>query len=193
MRGRIAFVLAVAAVVHATTARAESSTMAQLEIKVLIKKLYSYDPDYFEMGNIDGKFQPNRQCDLFREFFEERMIVKKDNGVGCELGRDLMGFLRFPTASSEDLSSTRRGELPKEKIDTPVVIGESAKVSVVIDVVGEGRSLYFLRRTDRGWRISNAMIHEKWPDLDDKVNNCYYRFALSPSEEERKEILPHCR
>ena len=56
-----------------------------------------------------------------------------------------------------------------------------------------GRNLYFLTKTENGWRITNVMIHTKWPDLDDGTHNCYFSLAKPANEEEKKEFPKHCR
>ncbi len=116
--------------------------------------------------------------------------------VGCEAPSRYQYLL-------EDISSAIRVEdIPAPYIKPPVVSGNRAKVEVFpagnkkisnppnFDL---GRNLYFLTKTENGWRITNLMIHTKWPDLDDGVHHCYFSFAKTPNDDEAKEIPKHCR
>ncbi|BAL26775.1 hypothetical protein [Azoarcus sp. KH32C] len=194
-------------------AQAQSTSADQTEVKDLIQTLYSYDPDSFEYGEFDsklqpfliervpshgGKYSPERHCKLLRDFFEETIIKKKPISQGrieCNVG--VMGYVRFPTLGDEDHSSaTRFRDIPKPRIGSPIVSGRDAKVAVLTGdgkTFSVGRSLYFLTKGDQGWRIRNFMVHTRWPDLDDKLNNCYFNFAREPSPDEEKEIPKHCR
>jgi len=194
---------------------ADMLTPEQKEVKQFIEKMYSYDPDTFEFGEFSkkdgspflrnrvpnkvGKYQPSKKCALLSEFFESAIIEKKEirSGlVGCDAPN------RY-TYLAEDISSAIRLEdIPAPYIKPPVVSGNRAKVEVFpagnkkisnppsFDL---GRNLYFLTKTENSWRISNVMIHTKWPDLDDGTHHCYFSFAAPPNEEERKEIPKHCR
>lgn len=178
-------------------------TSEQIEIQNLIEQIYSYDPATFENGVFDrqlrpytrkylpnkqAKYDPTEQCKLLKTMFIEAMLPVKSSKKEC----DPM-FSRFPNLGAEDLSPATRDSLAfteKFSIGSPIVQGIRAKVAVFTK---GARSLYFLTKTDQGWRVSNEMIHWKWPDLDDGTHNCYYRFVLPPSPEEKKEIFPHCR
>lgn len=192
------------------------ATAEQAEVTKFIESMYSYDPDTFSLGRFSdrngspflmnhvsrsiGKFNPASHCALLRSFFEEDTIKKRQTRSGTvECDADY----RYPNLDAENLSSaTRYIEIPKPRIEPPAITGNRARVSVL---TGEkwrkgsppdielGRSLYFLTKTDAGWRVSNVMVHTKWPDLDDGTHNCYYSFARKPSDEERKEVPPHCR
>ncbi|NMG00905.1 hypothetical protein GPA27_26360 [Aromatoleum toluolicum] len=187
----------------------KDTTIDQNEVKNFVEKIYSYDPDTFSLGRFSekegspfllnrtsksrGKFDPTRHCDFLRTFFEESAISKRNNRSGTtECDADY----RYPNLDAENLSSaTRYISIPKPKINTPEVNGSWAKVSVLTEgeEISLGRSLYFMRKTEVGWRITNVMIHTKWPDVDDGTHNCYYSFARKPSAEESKEIPLHCR
>ena len=184
-------------------------TIEQNAVRKLVEKIYSYDPDTFSLGRFSekdgspyllnrisksrGKFDPTRHCDFLRNFFEEGAISKRNNRSGTtECDADY----RYPNLDAENLSSaTRYISIPKPIINNPEVIGSWAKVSVLTEgeEISLGRSLYFMRKTEVGWRITNVMVHTKWPDVDDGTHNCYYSFARKPSAEESKEIPPHCR
>lgn len=195
---------------------ADTLTPEQKEVKQFIEKMYSYDPDTFEFGefskndggpffrnrvpNKTGKYQPPKKCALLSEYFESAIIEKKEirsDLVGCEAPD------RYPFLSDDNRSSvTRYEDVPAPYIKPPVISGNRAKVEVFpagnktisnppnFDL---GRNLYFLTKTENGWRVTNVMIHTKWPDLDDGVHHCYFRFAKAPNEDESKEIPKHCR
>lgn len=185
------------------------TTIEQNEVKKFVEKVYSYDPDTFSLGRFSekdgspfllnrtsesrGKFDPTRHCALLRNFFEEGAISKNNNRSGTtECNADY----RYPNLDAENISSaTRYISIPKPIINSPEMNGSLAKVSVLTEgeEISLGRSLYFLRKSEVGWRITNVMIHTKWPDVDDGTHNCYYSFARKPSAEESKEIPPHCR
>ena len=110
---------------------------------------------------------------------------------------------RYPYLGAEDISSvTRVEDIPAPYVATPVVSGNRAKVEVFpagnnkisnppsFDL---GRNLYFLNKSENGWRVTNVMIHTKWPDLDDGTHNCYFSLAKPANDEEKKEFPKHCR
>lgn len=176
-------------------------TAEQNEVATLVQKVYSYDPDTFEYGNFDkknqpfrvvrdsdgslgGSYKPKLQCELYRNFFVDALIVPEKKGRGCE-----PIFVRYPTVGDENLGSTTRYiPLPSPKIGTPEVLDDKAKVAVI---TGKGRTLYFLTKTPNGWRVSNALIHQKWPEV--KEDKCIGSFLQKPSPEERMELMPDCR
>ena len=117
--------------------------------------------------------------------------------VGCEAPD------RYPFLSDDNRSSvTRYEDIPAPYIKPPVVSGNRAKVEVFpagnktisnppsFDL---GRNLYFLTKFENGWRVTNVMIHTKWPDLDDGTHNCYFSLAKPANDEEKKEFPKHCR
>lgn len=195
---------------------ADTLTPEQKEVKQFIEKMYSYDPDTFELGrfskedgspfprnrvpNKAGKYQPPKKCALLSDFFESAIIQKTEIRAGL-VGCDSPD--RYPFLSDDNRSSaTRYEDIPAPYIKPPVVSENRAKVEVFpagnkkisnppnFDL---GRNLYFLTKTDNGWRITNVMIHTKWPDLDDGTHHCYFSFAKAPSDEEAKETPKHCR
>lgn len=178
-------------------------TPEQIEVKTLIEKIYSYDPTTFEYGKFDrqlrpytrkylpnkqAKYHPDEQCKLLKTMFESAMLPVTPPKKECDIS-----FSRFPNVYDEDMSPATRESLAfteKFTIGVPVVQGNRAKIAVFTK---GARNLYFLTKADQGWRVSNAMIHSEWPDLDDRAHNCMFKFSLPPSPEEKKEVLPHCR
>lgn len=188
----------------------------QKEVKEFIEKMYSYDPMTFEGGEFskkDGtpflrnrvpnngrKYQPPRQCALLNEFFDPALVSKQDirkGLMGCEAPD------RYPFLSDDNRSSvTRYEDIPAPYIKSITVSKDRAKVEVFpagnktisnpprFDL---GRNLYFLTKTENGWRVTNVMIHTKWPDLDDGTHNCYFSLAKPANDEEKREFPKHCR
>lgn len=184
----------------------EKLTPEQQEVKRFIERAYSYDPDSFELGRFSdqkkpyllnkipknrGRYDPSKQCALLREFFDEAIITKdtRPGPVVCD------AHFRYPNMGSEDASSeTRSIDIPPPKIEKPVVNGNRAKVSVLTEGGFEaGRSLYFLTKTENGWRVTNVMIQTRLPKPTDEREECYYSFAKKPSTEEFKEVASPCR
>lgn len=188
---------------------AEKLTPEQQEVKQFIAKMYSYDPDSFRYGRFSkkdgspfllnrvsenrGKYDPTKHCALIREFFDESIIDKRTirpTLIQCDAD------YRYPNLYDEDASSaTRSIDIPPPKIEFLIVSVSSAKVSVLTegDGISPGRSLYFLKKTDNGWRVSNVMTQSRLPKPTDERDECYYAFAKKPSIEEFKEVAAPCR
>ncbi len=197
---------------------ADALTPEQKEVMQFMEKMYSYDPMTFESGYFlkkSGaplirnkvpaaysaiKFSPEKMCSFLRLFFVDEVFEKKKEKFG---GGDCEAPNRYPYLGAEDISSvTRVEDIPAPYVATPVVSGNRAKVEVFpagnnkisnppsFDL---GRNLYFLTKTENGWRVTNVMIHTKWPDLDDGTHNCYFSLARPANDEERKEFPKHCR
>lgn len=173
--------------------------------------MHSYDPDTFFGGYFDAKtgkpflrnrvpkdqkrlkYDPARRCVLLREFFEESLIVKRPvhtSIIACD------AWYIYLNLDDENRSSvTRYIDIPAPKIGLPVVKGNSAKVSVLTEgeEISPGRSLFFLTKTDNGWRVSNVMTQSRLPKPTDERDECYYSFAKKPSPEEFKEVAAPCR
>jgi hypothetical protein len=196
---------------------ADVLTADQSEIKQFIEKMYSYDPMTFEAGYFVKKtgmglvrnevpsaysaikYIPEKKCLLLKLFFDDELFQRKrGNGtIDCDAPN------RYPFLSDENQSSvTRYEDIPTPHIKPAVVSGNRAKV--IVFPAGNtkisnppnfdlGRNLYYLTKTENSWRITNVMIHTKWPDLDDGMHHCYYSFAKAPNDEEAKEIPKHCR
>jgi hypothetical protein len=197
---------------------ADALTPEQKEVMQFVEKMYSYDPDTFEFGyflkktgapflrnkvpsNYSAiKFSPEKKCLFLSSFFVDEAFQKKK---GKSERDDCDAPDRYPFLSDDNRSSvTRFEDIPAPYIKPPVVSGNRAKVEVFpagnkkisnppnFDL---GRNLYFLTKTDNGWRVSNVLIHTKWPDLDDGTHHCYFSFSKAPNDEEKKEIPKHCR
>jgi hypothetical protein len=188
----------------------EKVTPEQHEVRLFIEKMYSYDPDSFDNGRFSkkdgspftrnrvpkegGGFEPNKKCALLREFFDESVIQKRTIRPGL-VGCDVIN-LRYPNLAPEDAPSDIRFiRIPPPKIKTPIINGNRAKISVYTegDRISLGLSLYFLTKSDNGWKISNVMIVRRFPEPTDERPECDYDFAKKPSAEELKEVPAGCR
>lgn len=188
------------------TAQAAPLTPEEFEVKKFAETMYSYDPATFENGEFDSqirpytkkyppnksaKYRPVEHCNLLKTLFVEAMLPANPKVRTCYMPDGWIS--RFPNITEENLSPEGRAPGPfmeKYTFSKPVVHENKAKIAVFTK---EARHLLFLTKTDHGWRVSNAMVHSTWPDLDDGAHNCMYRFVLPPSPEEKQEILPHCR
>ena len=197
---------------------ADTLTSEQKEVKQFIEKMYSYDPMTFEGGYFLKKtgapllrnqvpaafsaikYLPEEMCSLRKLYFDEGVFQKREGKQGS---RDCLLPSLYPYLGAEDISSvTRYEDIPAPYIKPPVVSGNRAKVEVFpagnkkisnppsFDL---GRNLYFLTKFENGWRVTNVMIHTKWPDLDDGTHNCYFSLAKPANDEEKKEFPKHCR
>lgn len=187
-------------------AQATQLTPEELEVKAFAEAMYSYDPATFENGEFDSqlrpytknyppnksaKYRPAEHCNLLKTMFTESMLPVDPKGKTCYLPDRWIS--RFPNIAEEDLAPEGRAPGPfKERftLSHPAVKGEKAKIAVFTK---EARNLLFLTKTNQGWKVSNAMVHWVWPDLDDGTHHCFFKFVLPPSPDEKLEILPHCR
>jgi|JI6StandDraft_1071083.scaffolds.fasta_scaffold08182_1 hypothetical protein len=205
----LGFVVALALFASGVSVGSEKQTPEQQEVKRFIERMYSYDPDTFSLGrfskkngspivrnhtsNDRGKFDSNKHCDLLESFYESSLIKKRVIRPGVfQCDADYL----YPNLDDENRSSaTRYIEIPAPKIGIPVVKGNSAKVSVLTEgeEISPGRSLFFLTKTESGWRVSNVMTQSKLPKPTDERDECYYSFAKKPSQEEFKEVAAPCR
>ncbi|MEN3069605.1 hypothetical protein, partial [Uliginosibacterium sediminicola] len=115
-------------------------------------------------------------------FFDESLVKKDGNkNTTCQ------ARYRFPYLDDESLSpSTRSEAIPKALIETPIVSGDTAKVVVYPNgqkndkppSMPFGRNIFYLKRDPmRGWRITNVLIHDYWPDIPNDPHSCEYGFA----------------
>lgn len=179
-------------VVHADTSANE-----QMQVKQLIKKMYSYDPSAFEFGEFKGKYNPNLHCQLLNEYLEPKLIRKTritSSADKCIVGDiKVLHNMRYPAIGESIEADDIPSRTDKAVIQTPVVIGDVAKVAVLTPPNQHARTLYFLNKIDGQWKITNALLHWVWPDLDDGAHNCYFEFLRTPSVDEKRETLAHCR
>lgn len=180
-----------------------SVDVAKNEAYKFVNELYMYSPNTFEYGEFGKngeairfggdlikikKYQPERACDFLRLFFVEEMLSLKFVSSGRMKCKVHDGFARYPGAAGEDLALDSLENLPSKKISILYFNGKKSRVAVVIN---ETRVVYYLVNTEKGWRIYNALIHEKWPEeIEDR---CLGYFVLKPTAEELGDLAPHCR
>lgn len=168
-------------------------TEDQRKVNDLITKLYSYSGEEFEVGRFDGKFIPTKLCDFYAKFFAPKLITKPTNYPGCEVQLN-----RYPSLGSEDLMGPYAlSPLPKPQITIPIVNGDKAQIEAIVKrskFVNVGsRSVYFLTKTQDGWRIEDFLAYPKWPrsDKDYACHPANYLATLKP--EVRNFFIKECR
>ena len=158
-------------------------TPEQKEVFVFMQKMYSYSADTFEFGEFGGNYLPKKQCMLMQEFFLESLLDKPQNNKSCNLG------IRYPGAGSEELRyNSKPGQMPKPNLSTPKVEGDKATISV--STKDYGKVQFFLTKTDKGWRIENA-LYDEWPPIND--GKCRSEFLRPPSAWQKKEAPLLCQ
>ena len=167
-------------------ALALTQTMEQLEVTGFMQKLYSYSANMFEGRIFNGKDNPQKQCVLLREFFSANVLTPEDSRWhGCDIVGNV--FIRYPGLASEDFDIYGGpGAIKKPKLSVPLVDGDKASVSAVSEF---GKTVYFLKRTDKGWRVENALYYDRVPTV---VNACHGQFAKEPTSDQLKS-LPPCK
>lgn len=159
----------------------------QKSVQMFIKGLYSIDSLTFEMGRFDKKYDPKKQVELQAKFFSRDVMAKYKNPATDN------GFVRHPSLGNEDLSGIGSVDPTKNpRILPPVISGDTGYVDVYPNL--SGRTLYFLSKTEEGWRISNAASYEVWPPYDD--GKCWEPlYLLKPTPEqlalETKECIKY--
>lgn len=156
-------------------------TVEQKEVSILVMKLYSYSGEEFEAGRFDGKFIPTKLCSFYSNFFISRLIKKPKNYAGCEVELN-----RYPSLGTEDLTGPYAlTPLPKPQISVPIINGDKAQIEVIVKrskFVNVGsRSVYFLTKTQVGWRIENALTYAEWPANPDPNADCKCNLLASPT------------
>lgn len=136
-----------------------------------------------------------KRCEYVQGTFESRII--EENGGRCH-PLWLTNF-RFPSLSSEDLMYLDEAkQLPKYRIVNSRVTETTAVVTVQTPILEHripGRVVYYLRKTNERWKISNMLAYEHWPIDTNQEGGCryvsgYYQFALPPKTEADLEDLP---
>lgn len=161
----------------------------QKAVKQLMVKMYSYSINNFEFAEFSGKYDFARQCKLQSQFFDASLLVSKDKKQPCKSRG------RYSVGSSELLKDMQDTLLPT-KIGIPVVEGNTAAIEVITDLRSMpqpedvGRIVFFLNKTDVGWRIVNNLAFENWPITDGK---CWGEFKLPPTPWQKQFEAPQCK
>jgi hypothetical protein len=161
----------------------------QKAIKQLMVRMYSYPIRIFSFAEFNEKYDLAQLCKLQSQFFDASLQAPKDKKKPCEKNG------RYAAGSSELLNEMQDTHLPT-KIGTPVVEGDTAAVEVITDLRSMpqpeevGRIVFFLSKTDVGWRIVNGLDFANWPITDGK---CWGEFKLPPTPWQKQFEAPQCK
>ncbi len=156
----------------------------------LVKRLYAVKAQQFESGKFAGKFDPARQCQLFRDFFAEPMI--KFETPDCSLTSGTYG--RFVAVDVDNIPQFG-GEIPKALVK-PALAHDDVETAVPVLFSDDTRIVYFVKGSQRAARIVNMLISDKWPpepDAEDADHmRCPFDYALKASRFEASMIPSSC-
>jgi hypothetical protein len=176
-------------------ANAGNLSPEQQEIYKLIQKIYSIDPHTFEFGDFNGRYQPKKWVEFMKSYFDDAAVKHYAELLKKSPGADVP-FFRYP---GEELVNDMGDvdDLPKVTIKPAVVNGSDAKVIVITGDKNyeHGHVVYFLHKTDRGWRIVNALgMKYTFSDNDTGVNVlfCNGGSLLPLTPEQDKEVPSDC-
>jgi hypothetical protein len=172
---------------------ADGATNDKAAVEAVISGLYAKKISSVEYPL--GKQRMIQVCDYLRTVFEDSLLGKRT--FGC-VGPD-----RFPNIPNEELSLLDDGNvLPKASIAQTRMDGSEAVVKVKTPI-GKGltptRIVYFMRKSDAGWRVFNVLSYDEWPLDTNREGGCkdpsgHYRFAQPPrSEADLEDLPPLCR
>lgn len=191
--GFVAAVLAWLPTSAAITIAANDQTAGKREVEAIVRAFYSKTIRQLEHPR--GREALRKSCDYLQSVFEEIML--KNDKFGCDAKGG--GYFRFPGASSEEISEFGNdGILPGFRIIESSARGQTAIVKVQAPII-EGRVpsrvVYYFRKTDGRWKVSNLLTYDQWPLDTNQEGGCryvsgYYGFALPPKTEADLEDLP---
>ncbi len=156
----------------------------------LVKRLYAVNSQQFESGKFAGKYDPVRQCKLYRDFFSELMI--KFASPNCTLVGSPYG--RFAIADVVNISQTG-DEVPKASVK-PALAHDDVETAVPVLFSDDTRIVYFVKGTQGAARIVNMLISDKWPDQPNEEANelrCPFRYPVAANRFEHSVISADCR
>lgn len=175
----------------------DQTTQDKKAVETLVHGLFSKKVRDFE---IPGKKNAKNVCEYLASIYESTLIAK-ENSFCVTAGA---AAPRFPNMDSQDLSDLNEiNTLPKHRITESGVKGAAAVVKVILPPVDggavSGRVVYFFKKTNDRWRISNILAYSEWPLDTNREGGCkdlsgYYHFALPPrSEADFEDLPPACR
>jgi hypothetical protein len=157
----------------------------------LVKRLYAVNSRQFDRGEFAGKYDPQRHCKLYRDFFAEPMI--KLAPPGCTLAGSAYG--RFAVVDAENISQTG-DELPKVSVKSALA-HDDVETAVPVLFSDDTRIVYFVKGTQGAARIVNMLISDKWPDQPNEEEashlRCPFEYALPANRFEVSTISASCR
>ena len=157
----------------------------------LVKRLYAFNTRQFESGEFAGKFDPARQCKLYRDFFAEPMI--KFEQPDCSIVGSSYG--RFAVVDVANVSQTG-DEIPKASVKSALA-HDDVETAVPVLFSDDTRIVYFVKGTQGAARVVNMLISDKWPDQPNEEEashlHCPFEYALPASRFEVGMIPASCR
>lgn len=156
----------------------------------LVKRLYAADSGQFDTAKFAGKYDPERHCRLYREFFSEPMIQHDHDD--CFLAGGSYG--RFVAVDVGNIPQTG-DEIPKVSVKAAMA-HDDVETAVPVLFSDDTRIVYFVRGTQGAARIVNMLISDKWPpepNAEDADHmRCPFDYALKASRFEVSMIPPSC-
>ena len=156
----------------------------------LVKRLYAVNSRQFDRGEFAGKYDPERKCKLYREFFSEPMIQHDHDDciiTGSSYGRfAIVDAVSIPQTGDEIPKASVKAALAHDDIETavPVLFSDDTRI------------VYFVKGTQGAARIVNMLISDKWPpepNAEDADHmRCPFDYALKASRFEVSMIPPSC-
>lgn len=191
--------LTAAAVCLSSAVAASGSASEAGGAGAFVQRLYNYPPNVFDLGKFGGRYQPKKRCALMKEFFSGDLLKDGKSGDCDAMATGDTAFRRYPSLGPEDLGpDSAVGRLPKAQIIASRLLEGRAVVKVGFKG-DSGRIVYFLRTTEHGWRIENALSYPLWP-ISMPPQGCSqldaggYFYLRNPSSLEELEDLPkQCR
>lgn len=158
----------------------------QAEVSIFMQKMYSYSANMFEGRLFNGLDNPRKQCLLLRQFFSADVLTSEDSRWhGCDIVGNV--FLRYPGLASEDFDIYGASSaIKKPEFSSPKVDGGKASISAVSEF---GKTVFFLTKTEKGWRVENALYYERVPT---EANVCHGHF-LKEATPTQLEYRPACK
>lgn len=181
---------------------ADAKSPETKELEQFVMALYSYPISQFESPvKANGFDDAAKGCEMLGNFLDPKLIGKPD-GRFCRLAtRSLVEkFFRYPSAEQDDTGDIHKVKKPfKFKIESIKANGNNGVVKVFVpqnDWGADSRIVYFLSKTEKGWRIANFLAYREWPlDLKGERADCrdqssHYYFAQPPASEALLDDLP---
>lgn len=166
------------------------------EVESLMRGIFARTID-----NLESPTAKNGEavCAFYKSVFDPTLIALQ--GRFCGLKPPLEP--RY-LALQDRLNDLDDGRVPKFRLAGSSVSGNRAVVKVNAPTdkdLPNGRVVYFLKKTDQGWRITNMLAYKQWPvEFQTEGDTCAtmpgsgFSFALPPTGPEMFEDLPaKCR
>lgn len=162
-------------------------------VEALVRDIYAKKARDFEFPT---KKNAATNCEYLASIFDASMISRGE--IFCEVVGG-SSRARFPSLSDTDLSDLNESNvIPKFRIVESGVKGEAAVVKVQAPIAKDlqaTRIVYFLKKSEDRWRISNILAFSEWPLDTRREGGCkdasgYYHYVLPPRSVFDLEDLP---